>query len=247
MQEIFELIQNNDHFLILGYGLLVGIIHAFEPDHISVMSNQLLAKSNSSKKINVRKISISSSLRGMFWGMGHMSSILLIGLLIAGLSLSIPSSFFMGSELIVGIMLLFLATTMVFKKSAFRLNHIHPHSHGDKIHTHPHEHKGEHSHNHKSYLIGCIQGMAGSGGAVALAASTFESVELMLVFLALFGIGCIVGMSSLSGLLGIPFAFISNIGKFMVYLRYTVITATFGIGTFIIYDIIGNISKTGFV
>ena len=40
---------------------------------------------------------------------------------------------------------------------------------------------------HKSYLIGCIHGIAGSGSLVALAASTMNSFEMMIYFLILFG------------------------------------------------------------
>ena len=223
----------------------MGLIHAFEPDHISAMSTQLMKRKNSnfSKQANLKKISVMSSLRGMFWGMGHTSSILFVGLLIAGFSLSISSVFFLGAELIVGLMLISLAIVTILNKNILKLNHVHPHRHGDEIHTHPHTHDGDHKHNHKSYLIGCIHGLAGSGSVVVLAASSLNNFESVLFFLTLFGIGSIIGMSTISGLLGIPFALISNISKMTIYLRYIIATVVFGIGIFIVYNIISNISN----
>lgn len=248
MFEIFELIQINNPYFILVYGLLVGLIHAFEPDHISAMSTQLLTKkSNLDKQANLKRISVSSSLRGMFWGMGHTSSIILVGLLIAGLSLSISSIFFLSAELIVGIMLLFLGISVVLNRNFFKVSHIHPHRHGNTIHTHAHTHDKNHKHNHKSYLIGCVHGLAGSGAVVALSSSTLNSFESVLFFLTLFGIGSIVGMSVISGLLGIPFVLISNVARLTIYLKYTTATIAFVIGSFIIYDMISNLSKIGVI
>lgn len=177
----------------------------------------------------------------MFWGMGHTSSILLMGLLIAGMSLSMSANFFLGAEMIVGIMLIGLGMFAVFNKKFIRHEHIHPHQHGAVTHTHPHIHTNEHKHNHKSYLIGCIHGLAGSGGIVVLAMSTLNTFELTMSFLVLFGIGSIIGMSVASGLLGIPFTLVSNMNKTTVYLRYGVAAATISIGVYIISDIISSI------
>ena len=247
MLEILEFIEISNPYLVLGFGLLMGLIHAFEPDHISAMSTQLLSKKriNSNKQTVLKKISIKSSLRGMFWGMGHTSSILIVGLLIAGFSLSISSVFFIGAELIVGLMLIGLAIVTVLNKNILKLNHIHPHRHGDTIHTHPHTHDGDHKHNHKSYLIGCIHGLAGSGSIVVLAAVSLNNFESIFFFLTLFGIGSIIGMSTISGLLGIPLALVSNISKMTIYLRYIMAAVVFGVGIFIVYKIISGFSNFG--
>ncbi|MFB5607994.1 MAG: high frequency lysogenization protein HflD [Candidatus Nitrosomaritimum yanchengensis] len=247
MFEILEIVPFNNPFLILGFGLLMGLIHSFEPDHISAISTQLLdkKKSNSDEKTNLRKISFSSSLRGMFWGMGHTSSILFVGLLIGGFSLTISSVFFLGAEMIVGVLLISLAIVTVLKKNIVKFDHIHPHQHGDKIHTHHHLHTDDHKHGHKSYLIGCIHGLAGSGSVVVLAASSLNSFESILFFLIIFGIGSIIGMTTISGLLGIPFALILKVSKMTFYLRYVIASIAFGFGIFIVFSIISNIPKIG--
>ena len=236
---IETLIQNfqldNHPILILVFGLTIGLVHAFEPDHLSAISTQLLKnKKNSvveSKKIRLENWTFFSSLRGILWGMGHTSSIVLIGLLIAGLSLQIPENFFIGSEFIVAFMLIILGFFIIKNKTLFKQEHSHPHTHSNGIsHTHPHSHETDHRHGHKTYIIGCIHGLAGSGGLIALAISTSGGFDMVMYFLFLFGIGSIVGMVIASNILGLSFVFFSKINSFAKSLRYVVSGSTIIIG-----------------
>ena len=242
IDNLIEILQFNNPFLIIMAGLMIGLIHAFEPDHISAVSTQLLVKNkNSSKKIALKEVSIISSLRGAIWGIGHTSSIILIGLIIAGLSLNIHSNFFVGAELIVGFMLIVLGILTISNKKIFKQKHIHPHSHSKGIsHTHFHNHEQEHNqnHSHKAFLIGSIHGIAGSGSLVALTASTMVNFETMIYFLILFGIGSTIGMTAISGVIGIPFALLSKIKQTTKYLKYIVSCVTFIIGLNIIFTIL---------
>jgi len=68
--------------------------------------------------------------------MGHTSSIILIGLLIAGLSLNIPDDFFISAEVLVGLMLITLAIFTFRNKSIFKQKHIHPHKHINMVTKH---------------------------------------------------------------------------------------------------------------
>ena len=235
------LLQANNPLLIIIAGLMIGLIHAFEPDHLSAVSTQLLQNKNTtsgSKKIGLRSLTISSSLRGALWGMGHTSSIILIGLLIAGLSLNIPDNFFISAEVVVGFMLIVLAIFTFTNKSIFKQKHIHPHEHSNGIsHTHFHTHNENHKHGHKAYLIGCVHGIAGSGGLVALTASTMNGFDMMIYFLILFGIGSIIGMTVASGILGLPFILLSKISSVSKYLRYAIAGITFIIGINIVFTI----------
>ena len=235
------LLQANNPLLIIMAGLMIGLVHAFEPDHLSAVSTQLLQNKNtaSGSKIGVRSLTISSSLRGAFWGMGHTSSIMLIGILIAGLSLNIPDNFFVSAEVVVGFMLILLAIFTFANKSILKQKHIHPHEHSNGIsHTHFHTHKENHKHGHKAYLIGCVHGIAGSGGLVALTASTMSGFDMMIYFLILFGIGSIIGMTVASGILGLPFILLSKMSSATKYLRYAIAGITFIIGINIVFTIV---------
>ena len=162
------------------------------------------------------------------------------GLIIAGLSLNIHNDFFVGAELIVGVMLIVLGILTISNKKIFKQKHIHPHNHSEEIsHTHFHNHKQEHSqnHSHKAFLIGTIHGIAGSGSLVALTASTMVNFETMIYFLILFGIGSTIGMTAISGIIGIPLTLLSKIKQTTKYLKYIVSGITFMIGLNIIFTI----------
>ena len=221
---------------------MIGLLHAFEPDHLSAVSTQLLKNNNNtndSKKSGLKSLTIISSLRGALWGMGHTSSIILIGLVIAGLSLNIPDNFFISAEVDVGFMLIILGIFTFTNKSIFKQKHIHPHEHSNGIsHTHFHTHNENHKHGHKAYLIGCVHGIAGRGGLVALTASTMNGFDMMIYFLILFGIGSIIGMTVASGILGLPFILLSKMSSATKYLRYAIAGITFIIGINIVFTIV---------
>ena len=237
-----ELFQTQNHFLILTAGAMVGLIHAFEPDHISAMSTQIISgKSNLTRKQSLRNLTAMSSWRGMVWGFGHTSSIIIIGVLIAGLSLSIDNEFFIGAELIVGIMLITLGVFTIRNKNILGQSHIHPHTHENGVsHVHTHNHTKDHKHDHRSFIIGSIHGIAGSGSLVAITASVFMGFETMMYFLVLFGIGSIIGMAVISGIIGLPFILSSKMKQITRYLRYGISGITILIGTNIILTIVSN-------
>ena len=231
----FETFSETNPLFILIAGLTIGLLHAFEPDHLAAASSQITLNQNKlkSKKQRLQRLTFNSSLRGAIWGLGHTSSIILVGLLIVGLSLKIPETFFLNVELIVGFLLISLAILTVKNRGFFIHNHIHPHTHSNGItHTHPHSHDSNHKHGHKAYLIGCIQGLAGSGGLVAIAASTMNGFETVIYFLILFGVGSIIGMTIASSVLGLPFVLSSKISLITKYLKYGValFSAVIGIG-----------------
>lgn len=241
---LIEALQVNNPFLMIIAGLTIGVLHAFEPDHLSAVSTQLSKDSSakSSKKPDLRNLTLRSSLRGVLWGMGHTSSIILVGLLIVGLSLNIPDNFFVSAEIIVGFMLIALGILTIRNKGIFRQKHIHPHKHSNGVfHTHAHAHDADHKHGHRAYLIGCIQGVAGSGSLVALVASTINGFDMMIYFLILFGIGSIIGMTMASGILGLPFVLLSKINSTTKYLRYAIAAITLIIGI----SIVGTIGLEG--
>ncbi|KPU80901.1 hypothetical protein JI55_04175 [Nitrosopumilus sp. PRT-SC01] len=235
------MLQANNPFLIIIAGLMIGLVHAFEPDHLSAVSTQLLRNNDNttgSKKRGLRRLTINSSLRGALWGMGHTSSIILIGLLIAGLSLNIPDNFFVSAEVVVGFMLIILGIFTFTNRSIFKQKHIHPHKHSNGIsHTHLHTHSKNHRHGHRAYLIGCVHGIAGSGSLVALTASTMNGFDMMIYFLILFGAGSIIGMTVASGVIGLPFILLSKISSITKYLRYAIASITFIIGINIVFSI----------
>jgi len=240
IDEILNQIQTMTPALILTLGLAVGLQHAFEPDHVSAVTSQISKRKYKIQTVKqlIKESTFKSSILGALWGAGHTTTLVIIGLLLFLFSINIPSNVFLGFEFIVGIMLVFLAITTFSNKKLFKLRHAHPHAHSNgTLHTHPHDHDGEHKHTHKSYLIGCIHGLAGSGSLVVLMASTLGDIETVMSFILIFGFGSIIGMTIISNLIGLPFALTNKFGAASKTLRYIACSASLLIGANIVYDI----------
>ncbi len=240
INEILNQIQTMTPALILTMGLAVGLQHAFEPDHISAVTTQILKRKHKTLELKqlLKEGTFKSSILGALWGAGHTTTLIIIGLLLFAFSINIPSKVFLGFEMIVGIMLVILAITTFSNKKLFKLKHSHPHIHTNgTLHIHPHNHEGEHKHSHKSYLIGCIHGLAGSGSIVILTASTLGDLQTVLSFILIFGIGSVIGMTIISSLIGLPFVLTNKFRSASKTLRYIACSATLLIGINIIYEI----------
>ncbi len=234
-------IQSFTPALVLALGLAIGLQHAFEPDHIAAVTTQVIRQKNKSQSLKelIKKGTLNSSIIGAIWGAGHTTTLVLVGLLVYLLSVNIPDVFFISSEFIVGVMLIFLAITTFSNKKLFKIKHMHSHAHKDgTIHTHPHDHNGDHKHSHKSYLIGCIHGLAGSGALLVVITGTLSSIQDILSFILIFGVGSIIGMTLVSSLIGIPFALSNKALSLEKTLRYVVGSVSFLIGISIIYEIV---------
>ena len=239
VEQILEQLQTMTPALVLTLGLAMGLQHAFEPDHMAAISTQISKRRY--KLQPIRKIitegTFKSSFLGAMWGAGHTTTLVLMGLIVYLLAINIPQNVFMGFEFIVGMMLVFLAFTTFSNKKLLQLKHLHTHTHDDgTVHTHPHEHDDVHKHSHKSYIIGCIHGLAGSGSLVVLTASTLGNIATVLSFILIFGIGSMIGMAMVSGLIGLPFAFIHKIESAHKALRYIAGFASLLIGFKILYE-----------
>ena len=225
--------------LLLSAGFLVGIMHAFEPDHISAVMTQM--QNSRAKKVtaSLGLATLKSSLLGAIWGFGHTSMILLVSFLVFVLAFRIPAAIFDGFELAVGVMLVALGISMYAKK--IHPGHSHPHVHENgTVHTHPHGHGGGHLHTHKSYLIGCIHGLAGSGSLIALSAVTLGDIYGVFSFVLVFGLGSIIGMMVASGTLSVPFHLSSGFAKLRRGLQILAGTVTVIIGAVIIHGLVSG-------
>lgn len=213
-----ELVHQTSPFFVMIIGFIIGLTHAFEPDHITAVATQLADK---------RRGAFKSSMLGAFWGAGHTSMILLVSVLVFIFAINIPEELFSHFEIIVGGMLIFLGILVYLK------THTHPHTHdGMTYHTHRHDHDEQHHHYHRSYIIGSIHGLAGSGSLVILAVSTLTNLEMIMSFVIIFGIGSILGMMLASGLISLPITLLYN--RFHKPLRFAVSAFSMIIGAFII-------------
>lgn len=240
---LFNIVQSNINVAaptgILLLGVLTGLRHSMEADHIAAVLS-IVASSHK----NIKR----ASMLGAIWGLGHTMSLFVAGLVVLLLAVNISETISSRLEFGVGIMLLFLGFTTLtgwsigkfFKglrhqKSSHK--HIHYHQ-GNIVHSHGHIHDNEHKHGHKSLIIGMVHGMAGSGALLLIVLSTINSIPLGLAYIAIFGAGSIGGMAGVSTLMGIPFVKLSNSAKISIALRYAAAITTLAIGAGLIYDLV---------
>jgi ABC-type nickel/cobalt efflux system permease component RcnA len=187
-----------------GLGLLLGIQHALDPDHLIAVST-IVSEHRSFKW---------ASLIGAFWGLGHTTTLFIVGLLVIGLRVTIPPHVASSLELLVAAMLIILGVNVLRKAFGAERVHLHTHSHSPETHTHVHAHenpKQDHAHAHqfkamrRPFIVGMVHGLAGSAALMLLVLSTIESPIGALAYIVIFGLGSVGGMLLLSGIISLPF------------------------------------------
>lgn len=200
-------------FALLGLGLVFGLKHATEADHIVAVSTI----------VSEQRSLLRSALVGALWGVGHTASLIFVGIIVLALRVAVPESIAHWLEFGVALMIIGLGTSALLRALSRRRAdvHLHQHKHDgvSHVHIHFHEHGTEHTgavaaHSHavskigfKPLLVGAMHGLAGSAALTLLVLTQINSTALGLLYLAVFGIGSIVGMLLMSGLIGLPFAF----------------------------------------
>ena len=186
--------------VLLAYALYEGLFHAVEADHVLAVTNIV------SQRNKIRP----ALMDGVYWGLGHTSTIFLIGVIMIMLKVNIPDSSFSYFEAAVGLMLILVASYRLYVFfSDVQSTHVHIH---EKEHNHSHSHFHSHSHTkgdnlHKtSYGIGLVHGLAGSGALVVLIMAQINSMASSFLYLVVFGLGSIIGMTLIAGVFSIPFS-----------------------------------------
>ena len=170
--------------------LYAGFTHAFETDHLLAVSNMVTARSRLNKAMK----------DGIFWGLGHTSTILFTGCIFLLLKWSITAAWFAYMEAAVGLMLLLLGVYRLVKWYRRPAMSIYPPI------NHSHQPVNEPASHLPAYLVGLVHGLAGSGALMLIVLSKSQSTTVSLVYLALFGIGSVAGMMLAAAFFSLPFS-----------------------------------------
>ncbi|MEM8528520.1 MAG: urease accessory protein [Bacteroidota bacterium] len=166
----------------LLFAAIVGFGHAFEADHLIAVGN-IVTKRN---KINL------AIKDGFYWGLGHTSTIFLIGMIMIVGKVTFFDHYFGYLEAIVGLMLITLGVFRIYQY----LNR------GNLTQKFAHT-----KHDHRlAYGIGLVHGVAGSGVVVLLVMTKIQSSVNSMIYLAIFGIGSALGMLVAAGIFSLPFS-----------------------------------------
>jgi ABC-type nickel/cobalt efflux system permease component RcnA len=201
-------------FAALALGIVLGLKHALDPDHVVAVSTIVSEYRNPLRSFWV----------GISWGLGHTTTLFAIGIVIIALRLTIPDRLALFLEFGVGIMLVGLGAQVIYNFQKKRV-HQHAHGHEEDAHTHFHSHAENpaHSPEHhgvkgvgkpffrkKSYFIGTIHGLAGSAALMLLVLATVDSPLASLGFILLFGLGSVLSMGVVTIFISYPFIYSAN-------------------------------------
>ena len=189
--------------------VLLGLRHATDPDHLAAVTTLI-----ASEQDRVRK----AGLMGLLWGLGHGTTLVLVGLPLVLLGRYLPEAVQQTAEVAIGGIIVFLAIRLLLRWRR-GLYHVHTHSHdGGPPHRHVHSHAGQagvsHEHAHdmpqrttlSSYGVGLVHGVGGSGGLTLLLLSTISGKAEAAAALLIFAAGTAFSMALLSTAFGLAIA-----------------------------------------
>ncbi len=225
---------------VLFLGLLLGMQHALEADHLAAVAS--LAARNRSKRNIIR--------HGAVWGLGHMLTLSVFAGVVVLSERAVSASLAEWLEFAVGITLILLGAGVLCRIIRERV-HFHVHRHADgQVHLHAHSHArdgqphrlSEHDHVHaggfplRSLLVGMMHGLAGSAALVVVAATALHSPLEGLIYVILFGLGSVAGMALLSVVIAVPLSLTANLLNWANRgLQGVIGLATMGLGSVIIF------------
>jgi high-affinity nickel-transport protein len=170
-------------------GSLLGMQHAFEPDHLAAVATLMTGERTSAK----------AAWLGACWGLGHTLTLLVAGAALVVLRAEMPAAVTTAFELGVVLLLIAFGARAIYQAACGVLPR--------RTHTHAKPARSrlidvDRWTLARPLLVGAVHGLAGSGALTALVVATLPSTATRLGYLALFGIGSTLGMVVLSGLLG---------------------------------------------
>jgi len=178
---------------IVGLGLILGMRHSTDPDHVVAVST-----------IVTRERSIPlGTLIGALWGLGHTVTIVVVGAAIILFKLVIPPRLGLSMELAVAGMLILLGILNLTGV----LNRI---THHFTPEPEPSRRTLRNTFGLFNLLrplaIGLVHGLAGSAAVALLVLSMIPSSTWAVAYLAVFGLGTVLGMMLMTTAMAIPLA-----------------------------------------
>jgi hypothetical protein len=168
---------------LLFLGMLLGLKHALEADHLSAIAT-LAARSASTR----------DTLRvALAWGAGHAAALALGGTALIALGVALPDRLGHFFDLAIGATLVLLGFAVLLR---LRRESAAPHSH---------ECPGHAATLRRSVLVGAVHGFGGSGAIMVVWLPLTHSGLRAFGYLMVFGAGTIFGMALLSLLVSLPF------------------------------------------
>jgi ABC-type nickel/cobalt efflux system permease component RcnA len=185
--------------VVLAVAVVLGLRHASDPDHLAAVTT-LVASGKERAARGAARL-------GLAWGLGHATSLFVLGLPVVLYSAYLPEPVQSAAETAVGFVIVALAVLLLvrWRRGAFRDG---PHEHAEVRHAHVHSRRRPHAHGRTrttrtAYAIGLVHGMGGTAGVGLLLLAGIRNHELAVGALALFAFCTAVSMAVLSTGLGL--------------------------------------------
>jgi hypothetical protein len=158
------------------FASVAGMGHAFEPDHLLAVANLIS-----------RRDTLAAALRdGIYWGLGHTTTLVLVGaVILLGRVTFLTSPWF---EVAVGVLLVGMGVSRLLEQR-----------------RPPAKVRPGAAPSRAAFAVGLLHGLAGSGALVLLVMSEIRSVWVSVGYFAVFGAGSILGMFIVAGLCSVSF------------------------------------------
>jgi len=186
--------------------LALGLRHATDPDHLTAVSTLVFAE----EQHGPRK----AGWLGLCWGLGHATTLTVLGLPIVAFGVHLPDRLGQAAELLIAVVIIALAVRLLWQWWQLQV-HAHVHAHDDMSHLHLHVHPQAHApggspgHRHAhaaalgrtplaAYGIGLIHGVGGSAAVGLLLVSAMPGRASAITALLLFAGGTAISMAAVS-------------------------------------------------
>ncbi|MFZ0888436.1 MAG: hypothetical protein WA005_08285 [Candidatus Binataceae bacterium] len=224
---------------VLVLGLVLGMRHATDPDHVVAVTTIVTRES---------RLAVAARI-GLFWGLGHTLTVFVVGAGIILFKIAIPVRLGLAMEFAVAVVLIVLGMSAVRQiiraalPAAWRapdadrtlIVHSHRHQHGTRTHAHSHVHdaNGEASRNDlrephadhrwpsttalairypltRAFGVGLVHGLAGSAAIALFVLAAIPGPLWGVLYLLVFGAGTLLGMILITTTIGVPFTVASK-------------------------------------
>jgi high-affinity nickel permease len=160
---------------VVAVAIVLGLRHASDPDHLAAVTTLVTNGRGGATRL------------GLSWGLGHATSLLVLGVPIVLWKAFLPARIEQSAEVAIGLVIVALALWLLVRWRRGAFAHDHSHLRVPPSRT-----------SWQAFGIGLVHGIGGSGGVGVLLLASIRSHAVALVALALFASCTAVSMAVLS-------------------------------------------------